>query len=254
VIIDHLEDQLLDVVGLVGVVRDQGVERVIEAVGRIIGRPRRRLFLVRQRQVVEKAAQHHQRLDIVVEGQVGNAGLAGVRDGTTEFLGRHLFVGHGLHHLGTGDEHVGGVLDHEDEVGHRRAVHRAAGAGAHDHRDLRNHAAGHDVALEHVGITAERRDAFLDARAAGIVEADYRAADLDRLVHDLADLLGVGLGQCAAEHGEVLREDEDHAAVDRAVADHHAVAGDLLLLAHAEIDAAVLLEHVPLFKGAVVEQ
>jgi hypothetical protein len=76
-------------------------------------------------------------------------------------------------------------------------IHRAAGAGAHDHADLRDHAAGHHVALEHVGIAAERGHAFLDARAARVVEADHRRADLHRLVHDLADLLGMRLAHSA---------------------------------------------------------
>jgi hypothetical protein len=35
--------------------------------------------------------------------------------------------------------------------------------------------------LEHVGISRQRRDAFLDARAARIVEADDRGARLQRL-------------------------------------------------------------------------
>ena len=98
-----------------------------------------------------------------------------------------------LHDLGAGDEHVGGVLDHEDEVGHRRRINRAAGAGAHDHRDLRDDARGQHVALEHLGIAGERGDPVLDPRAAGIVEPDHRGADLHRLVHDLADLLGMRL-------------------------------------------------------------
>jgi hypothetical protein len=38
-VVDHLEDQFLDVVGLVRIVRHQGVERIVEAVGRVIGRP-----------------------------------------------------------------------------------------------------------------------------------------------------------------------------------------------------------------------
>ena len=59
--------------------------------------------------------------------------------------------------------------------------------------------------------------------------------------------------QRAAEHGEVLAEDEDQPAVDRAVAGDHAVARDLLLL-HAEIGAAMLDEHVPFLEGAGVEQ
>ena len=57
----------------------------------------------------------------------------------------------------------------------------------------------------------------------------------------------------AAEDGEVLREDEDLAAVDGAVAGDHAVAEDLLLL-HAEVGAAVGDEAVELDEGARVEQ
>jgi hypothetical protein len=89
---------------------------------------------------------------------------------------RHHLVGDGLHHVGAGDEHVARVLHHEDEVGHRRRIDVAARARAHDHADLRDHARGEHVALEHLGIAAERRDAFLDARAAGVVEADDRRA------------------------------------------------------------------------------
>src|SRR3546814_12825251 len=73
------------------------------------------------------------------------------------------------------------------------------------------------------------------------------------LVHDLADLLGVRLRERAAEHREVLAEHEDQPPVDGAVASHHAVAGDFLLL-HAEVEAAVLDIHVPLLEGALVEQ
>ena len=77
--------------------------------------------------------------------------------------------------------------------------------------------------------------------------------DFHGLVHDLADLLGVGLGQRAAEHREVLAEDEHHAAVDRAVARDDAVAEDLVLL-HAEVGAAVLDERVPFLEAALIEQ
>src|SRR3546814_3407273 len=63
----------------------------------------------------------------------------------------------------------------------------------------------------------------------------------------------MGLREGAAEDREVLAEHEDQAAVDGAVAGHHAVAGDLLLL-HAEVEAAVLDIHVPLLEGALVEQ
>src|SRR5690606_21525450 len=71
--------------------------------------------------------------------------------------------------------------------------------------------------------------------------------------HDLADLLRMRLGQAAAEDREVLAEDEDEPAVDRAVSGDDAVAGHLLIR-HAEIRRAVLDEHVPLLEAVGIEQ
>ena len=135
-----------------------------------------------------------------------------------------ILVGHGLHDVRSGDEHVARAFDHDGEVGDGRRVDRAAGARPQDHRDLRHDAGRQDVAQEDVGVAAERHDAFLDPRAAGIVEPDDRRADLHRQIHDLADLLGVRLRQRSAEDREVLAEDEDRPAVDLAVAGDDAVA------------------------------
>src|SRR6185312_13354126 len=68
------------------------------------------------------------------------------------------------------------------------------------------------------------------------------AARLHRHVLHLDDLLRVRLRQRAAEHGEVLGEQIDGAAVDRAPAGDDAVAGDFLL------------QHVELLERALVEQ
>ncbi len=173
--------------------------------------------------------------------------------GAAEFFRGDDLVGDGLHHVGAGDEHVAGVLHHEDEVGHRGRIDVAAGARAHDDGDLRDHARGHHVAAEHVGIARQRSDAFLDARAAGIVQPDDRRPRLHRHVLDLDDLLGVGFRQRAAEHGKVLGEDEGLAAVDGAPAGDDAVAGHLVLL-HAELGRAVLDEHVEFLERSLVEQ
>ena len=194
-----------------------------------------------------------QGLDIVVEGEVGDTRALGVGPGPAQVLGRHHLVCDRLHHVRSSDEHVGAVPDHQDEVGHGRRVDGTTGAGAHDERDLRDHARGQDVALEHVGIAREARHPLLDAGPARIVEADDRRADLHGTVHDLADLLGMTFGQRAAEDGEVLAEDEDETAVDRAMARDHAVARDPLIL-HAEVGAAVLDEHIGLLEGARVEE
>ena len=171
----------------------------------------------------------------------------------SELLVGDLLVGDRLHHLRTGHVHVGAVLHHEDEVGHGGRVHRAARARTHDERDLGDDPGGEHVALKDLRISAERGHAFLDPRAARVVQADDRGAHLDRVVHDLADLLGVRLGERAAEHREVLAEHEHEPAVDGAVSGDHAVAGHPPFR-HAEVDAAVLDEHVPFLERAGVEQ
>ena len=184
---------------------------------------------------------------------MGDARLRVVAHRPAELLELDLLAGHGLDHFRAGDEHVRGLFDHEDEVGHRRRVDGAAGAGAHDHADLRDHARALDVADEDVAVGAERDDALLDPGAAGVVDADHRRPDLGGEVHHLAHLLRHHLAEAAAEDGEVLGEDEDGAAVDRAVAGDDGVAPGPFLL-HLEVVGAVADEGVELLEGAGVEQ
>ena len=158
-----------------------------------------------------------------------------------------------LHDVRPGDEHVARPLDHDREVRDGRRVHRAAGARSEDHGDLRHDARRQDVAQEDLRVAAQRGDALLDPRTAGIVEADDRRADLHRQVHDLADLLGVRLRERAAEDREVLAEDEDQPPVDRAVAGDDAIAEDALPV-EAELRGPVGDERVELDEGPGVEQ
>ena len=170
-----------------------------------------------------------------------------------QFLGGHDLIRHGLYHVRAGDEHVGGILHHEDEVGHGGGIDRATRARPHDDRDLRHNARGHDVALEHLGIACKAGYALLNPRAAAVVQPDHRRAVLHRHVHDLADLLGVGFGKRAAEDGEILAEHIDHAAVDRAPAGDDAVARRAFRL-HPEIRRAMGDEHVEFLERAIVQQ
>ena len=76
-VVDDLEDQLLDVVGLVRVVRHERVERQLDPLGRVVGRhdaaASRGCCSGRKS---KQPAHHQQRLDVVLEREVGDAATA----------------------------------------------------------------------------------------------------------------------------------------------------------------------------------
>lgn len=109
------------------------------------------------------------------------------------------------------------------------------------------------VAAENLAVRAEGGDAFLDAGAAGVVDADDGAAGLEREVHHLDDLLPVDLAEGAAEDGEVLGEDGDRTAVDGAVAGDHAVAVGAVVL-ESEVGRAVPGELVQFDERVLVQE
>ena len=109
------------------------------------------------------------------------------------------------------------------------------------------------VAVEDPAVRRERDDAFLDARAGAVVEADERRADRLGEVHHLVDLLGEHLAERAAEDREVLGEHEHLAAVDRAPAGDDAV-GERPVVLDAEAVGPVAGEHVELDERVGVEQ
>src|SRR5919198_4273424 len=205
------------------------------------------------REITSRMSYGLEGLLLVVGGEMGDARLRVVGDRAPELLERRLLAGDRLDHVGPRDEHVRGLLDHEDEVRHGRGVDGAAGAGPHDYADLRDHAGALHVANEDVAVSAERHDALLDAGAPGVVEADHGAADLGRQIHDLAHLLGHHLAERAAEDGEVLREDADLATVDLAVARDHGVAPGPVP-EHVEVGRSVPNERVELAERAGIEQ
>jgi len=103
------------------------------------------------------------------------------------------------------------------------------------------------------GTTPEGDDAFLDAGATGVVDADDRAPCLHGEVHDLADLLAEDLAETSAENGEVLAEHAHRPAVDGAVSGDDAVAVGALVL-DAEVVRAVTGKCIELDERAGVEQ
>ena len=203
--------------------------------------------------MAEDPASRRERLRLVGGREMRDTALRRMDRRAAETLRVDILVGHCAHDIRPGDEHVARLLDHHDEVGDRRRIHRATGAWPEDDRELRHDAGGQRVAQEDVGVAAERNDALLDSGTARIVQSDDRRADLHGEIHDLADLLGVRLAERAAEDREVLAEDEDEPAIDRSVAGDDTVTEDDLRV-EAEVRRAVSDERVELDERIGIEQ
>ena len=189
-------------------------------------------------------------LGLVVE--MCHAGGLVVSHGAAQFLGGNLLAGDGGDDLRAGDEHLTHALYHEDEVGQRGGVGRAAGAGADDDGDLGDNARCDGVVEEDLSVARQSVHALLNTGTAGIVNTNQRCSDLQSCLLAVDDFLGVHQTQTAADDGEVLGEDVNQSAVDRAVAGHYAVAVHLLLF-HAKVGASVLSKGIQFYKTVGVQ-
>ena len=172
--------------------------------------------------------------------------------GATQFLEGDLLAGHRLDHVRAGDEHVGLLADHEDEVGHGRAVDGAACTRSEDHAYLGDHARGLDVAPEDAAIAVKADHALLNTSPRTVVEANHRGAHAERQVHDLVDLLGEHLTEGPAEHCEVLGKQKDLPAVDGPPSGDDPVGVGALL--DTALVRPVTGQHVEFMEGARVKQ
>ena len=100
----------------------------------------RRVLHVVAGQIAQQLLHQEDRVLFVLGREMGHAADGRVGHRAAQLLERHLLVRHRLDHVRSGDEHVAGVFHHEDEVGDRGGVDRAARARPHDHADLRDDA------------------------------------------------------------------------------------------------------------------
>src|SRR5262245_62090017 len=162
-------------------------------------------------------------------------------------------MGYGLDHFRTGNEHVTIGFHHEYEVGDCRRIDRAARAGTHDRGDLWYHSRRHHIALKYITVARQAIDAFLNARAARVVDADDRRASLHRHFHYFADLVGNHPAKAPAEDREVLRVSIDESPVDGAVAGDHRIAENFLFV-QSKIGAVMRAQAVQFDEAAAVEK
>ena len=103
-----------------------------------------------------------------------------------------------------------------------------------------------DVAPKDFRVTAERNDAFLNARAARIVDADHRRAGSYGQIHHFADFFGIGFAERTTENGKILRKQKDLPSVDGGITGKHAVAEKLFFF---ETEAVGTVRHEPVELG-----
>lgn len=104
-----------------------------------------------------------------------------------------------------------------------------------------------------MAVTGEGVVAFLNARAAGVVDADDGHAGFHGVFHGVANFLGVDLAERSAADRKVLGVSGHGAAINVANTSDDAVAGEHFV-SHAEVRGLVLRVHAGLHKGAGREE
>ena len=194
-IVDDGADDLIHVVGVVGALGDDVVQGILHAVDGVGALHTGSLFHIVAGHVAQQLTDDGDSLFLGLGGKVSHTALAGVYACTTQLLLSHVLASHGLNDLGTGQEHEGDTLGHDDEVGQGRGVNGTTGTGTQNGADLRNHTRSIDVALENLGITSQGVNALLDAGTARVIQTNHGSTLLHSEVHHLTHLQCHGLTQ-----------------------------------------------------------
>jgi hypothetical protein len=188
VVDDRLHD-LVHVIRKVRAVRQNRVELGAQPVRVITEIVVRRLLEIVLRQERQQEPHIIETRLLVIGHERGHTRLARMAHRTTQLLERHVLTRHRLHHIRTRDEHVRRLAHHEDEIRHRRAVHRTTRTRTQDHRNLRDHPRRLHIPPEDPAITRQRHHTLLDAGTGTIVQPHQRSTRLQGEIHQLVDLL-----------------------------------------------------------------
>src|SRR6185437_12063177 len=93
------------------------------------------------RQKTQQLSHHREAFGVVMRLEVRNAGGFVMSGGPAKLVFRDFLVRDGLDYVRPGNEHVGSLVYHEDEIGNCRGIDRAAGAWTHDGGNLWDYAA-----------------------------------------------------------------------------------------------------------------
>ena len=175
--------------------------------------------------MVEEIADHvkgvllrgNDRRDVAVELLLASA---------TELGRGDVLAGNLADDVRSGDIHFCFLIHGNDKVRGHRSIDGATGRLAHHDGNLRAAARQRELAAGDLGIHGQRGHRILDTGAAGVLNTDDRAADLDGHVHDLGDFFAKGHADRAAVDGFIVSVDTHGTAGDAAIAGDHAIGID----------------------------
>ncbi len=119
-VVDNGVDDVFHIISLVGVLRNDGIEAVLETVDRILGGHIGSLLEIVGGDIADDITDELESLLLSLADEMGNARFSGVNHSTAKLIGSDILAGNGLHNLRTSEEHIAVLFRHKDEVGQSR--------------------------------------------------------------------------------------------------------------------------------------
>ena len=161
-VIHDAADDLVHIVRLVRTIRDDFVQGIVKPGCRVVCRNERRFLHIVLRDETDDVLDDLDSLILVLCGEMRYTALGCVYACPSEIFLADNLSGHGLDHSRTCKEHIGGVLDHNVEVGQGRGVNRSSCTGTEYSRNLWNNSRSEDVPLENLTKACKGADSFLN--------------------------------------------------------------------------------------------
>ena len=232
---------------------NDGVEVRAQPVGIIPSIDVGRIFHVVVREKGEQLLDLVDTVSVAFGCELGHTAPGVVGHGAAKLFLGNYFAQHRLDYVRTGDEHQPGPLDHVDEVGHGGRIDGPTSAWTHDGRNLGDDSRGNRIAVEYLAVAGERIDAFLNACAARIAEADVWLARAKREVHHLADFFRMHFAEAAGAGREILRKRENLASIYISETGDDSVSRHIDFI-YAEKSPPVFHKHVKFTEGAGIKE
>jgi hypothetical protein len=178
---------------------------------------RRRLVAPARRKVGQVAAYGLERLGLVLDQEVADAGDGAVHARAAHLLERRLLTDDHLDHARRAEVHRRIAIDHDHDVAEGGDVRATGGTGSEQRADLRHRAAGpHLVPEDAPGAAPPGEHLHLvgDPRPGRVDQPHHRHLEPVGLLDDANDLLDGARPPRAGLHGRVVRHQADRPAVD----------------------------------------